>query len=156
MNCKKINLSILLLGLMATVLVALPGCKDDENSETEKTTAEKIVGKWNVEGSYEKLNGEWVRMNDGTDIGWYYFNPDGTLEACRYIGEDEYTARMKWNVEEATGHLLIFGLNGESAEVTGIFENDDRFSFYYTTEMNPETGETRDGEFKEVLVRDKK
>lgn len=156
MNYKKISFSILLLGLMATVLIALPGCKDKKNDKAEQTLAEKMVGKWNFEGGYEKQNGEWVCISDADDEAWYDFKPDGTIDAYRHSGEVERSMLMKWSVDKETGDLRIFRESGEPVPIKAVFESDDQFYFYYTTGVEPSTGETREGEFKEVLVRDKK
>ena len=154
MNYKKISLSLLAFTLTAVVLVALPGCKDDE--KTEKSLAEKMVGKWNFEGGSEKQNGEWVRISDADDGAWYDFKPDGTVDAYRHSGEVERSMLMKWSVDKETGDLHIYSETGQPVPVTAVFETGDRFYFYYTTGTNPSTGETREGEFKEVLVREKK
>lgn len=156
MNCKKISLSILLLGMMAVIIVALPGCKDNKDKEAKKSLAEKMVGRWTVEGCYEKQNGEWMKISAADDEGWYEFKADSTVSAYQRTSGQEHAAEMEWSVDETTGdfHLTRDGKGTYPGKV--VFESDDRLTFLYTTNLDPSTGELHQGEFKDVLLRDKK
>ncbi|WP_158712746.1 hypothetical protein [Parabacteroides pacaensis] len=156
MNCKKMNLSILLLGLIAAIIVALPGCKDSKKDKAPQSLAEKMAGKWNVEGTYEKKNGEWVSISAPDDAGWYDFRTDGTVSAYQRTGGKEQTAEMEWSVDETTGEFSLTRNNNKSYPGKVVFESDDRLTFLYPTILDSSTGEPRQGEFKDVLLREKK
>lgn len=156
MNCKKMKSSILLLGLMAAIIIALPGCKDSKKDEAQQTLAQKMLGKWNVEGSYEKEDGKWVIISAPDDEGWYDFRADGTVSAYQRVSGQEQTAEMKWSVDETTGDFSLTRNNKEGYPGKVAFENDDRLTLLYTTTLDPATGELRQGEFKDVLLREKK
>lgn len=149
MNCKKITLSVFLLGVLATIIVALPGCKDDET-----LTTERMVGKWNVTGMYEKLDGEWVSIFGADDAGWYNFRSDGTVSAYQRTDGKEQEAEMEWHVDDTTGEFYLVKDNKRSLPGTVVFENDDQFALHYTTILDS-SGQPRPGEFKDILQRSK-
>lgn len=151
MKSRKITLSVLLLGIMAIIAVALPGCKD----KAEKSLAEKMIGRWNTTGSYEKLNGEWVKISGEGDKGWYEFRPDGTVSAYQLNSGQEQKVEMEWSVDEATGNCTLIRDNGKTHPGKVVFENDDRFAIHYTTTFDHSIGQTREGEFKDVQQRER-
>lgn len=152
MDSKKITLNVFFLAFIATIIVALPGCKDDSKDNGPKSFAEKVIGKWNVTESYEKIDGEWVGLFGTGDKGWYEFRSDGTLSAYQASSEGEHSAEMKWSVDEATGIFTFTQGNWQSEPLKAVFESDDRFFFLYTTSFDP-TGQSRTGEFKDVQER---
>lgn len=156
MNLKKMSLSVLLVGMMAAIIVALPSCKDSKKNETEKTLTEKVVGKWTVTGSYEKQNGKWVSIFGANDAGWYDFKADGTVSAYQRLSGNEQEAEMEWHVDNTTGEFYLVKDNKKSFPGKVVFENDDQFAIHYTTNRDAATGQTYQGEFKDVLQRDKK
>lgn len=156
MNCKKMTLNILLLGLMAAVVVALPGCKDDNKGEAQQSLAQKMLGKWNVEGSYEKKDGKWVIISAPDDEGWYDFRADGTVTAYQRVNGEEQMGEMQWSVDETTSDFSLMRNNNQIFPGTVAFESDDRLALLYTTTFDPAIRDTRQGEFKDVLLREKK
>lgn len=147
MNSRKINLRVLLLGIMASIIITLPGCKDDDS------LADKLVGKWNTTGSFEKQNGEWVNILREGDECSYDIRPDGTVTGYQRSGGRERTAEMTWSVDEETSTFSLHG-DGTSFSVKIVFDNDDQFSMYYTTNYDVSPENPRSGEFKDVNVRE--
>lgn len=153
MNTKKISLHVLFIGLMATLIVALPGCKDDKDGGEEKSLAEKIVGKWIVVDSYEKQGDKWVSLFGADDEGWYVFKTGGSVTAYQRSGDKEKTAEMTWSVDETTGMFILSQDDWQSEPLKVVFESDDEFSFYYTDYSDASTVQPRKGEFKDVHRR---
>lgn len=153
MKSRKITLSVLLLGIMAIIAV-LSGCKENKKNEVQKSLAEKIVGKWNVTGSYEKLNGEWVSIIGEGDECRYDFRPDGIVSAYQRNKGQELSAEIKWSMDEETGKCTFTQENGKVLPLKVVFDNDDQFSIYYTSIFDPSTGQHREGEFKDVQQRE--
>lgn len=124
--------------------------------ETQKTLAEKLIGKWNYFKSYEKINGEWVEIHSGMqDQGWFLgetaflFCEDGSSTAYGRSGEHEITLNMYWYVNNATGELRMVAKDGQTTELNVAIEVDGTLSVFYN--IKPSTGQIR--EFKDVLIR---
>lgn len=124
--------------------------------ETQKTLAEKLIGKWNYSKSYEKINGEWVEIHSGMqDEGWFLgetdilFCEDGSSTVYARFGEHERTLSMYWRVNNATGELRMVTKDGQTMELNVAIGVDGTLSVLYNLE--PSTGQTR--EFKNVLIR---
>lgn len=124
--------------------------------ETQKTLAEKLIGKWNYSKSYEKINGEWVEIHSGMqDEGWFLgetdilFCEDGSSTVYARFGEHERTLSMYWRVNNATGELRMVTKDGQTMELNVAIGVDGTLSVFYNLE--PSTGQTR--EFKNVLIR---
>ena len=122
--------------------------------ETQKTLAEKLIGKWNYSKSYEKINGEWVEIHSGMqDEGWFLaetaflFCEDGSSTAYGRSGEHEITLNMYWYVNNATGELRMVTKDGQTTELNVAIGVDGTLSVFYNIELS--TGQTR--EFKDVF-----
>ena len=126
--------------------------------ETQKTLAEKLIGKWNYSKSYEKINGEWVEIHSGMqDEGWFLaetdilFCEDGSSTVYARFGEHERTLSMYWRVNNATGELRMVTKDGQTMELNVAIGVDGTLSVFYNLE--PSTGQTVTREFKNVLIR---
>ena len=155
MNSKGNRLSVLLFAFMVALLVALPGCRNNNRGEAPKSIAERIVGKWNVTGICMKQNGEWKNTMDEDSEGRFEFRADSTVFIYRRSGDLKSTKEAKWGVEETT-YIFTITDEGQAYSTKMVFENEDRFAFHYTSTLDPSTGQPITGEFKEVLQRDKK
>lgn len=122
--------------------------------ETQKTLAERLIGKWNFSKSYEKKNGEWVEISFGLpDEGWYLYREDGSFTLYSRNGEDEMTGNMYWRVNNATGELRWINDDGQTSEVNVEIGADGSLSVFYSHNLDPSTGQVITGEFKDVLIR---
>ncbi|WP_349847131.1 hypothetical protein [Bacteroides cellulosilyticus] len=126
--------------------------------ETQKTLAEKLIGKWNYSKSYEKINGEWVEIHSGMqDEGWFLgetdilFCEDGSSTVYARFGEHERTLSMYWRVNNATGELRMVTKDGQIMELNVAIGVDGTLSVFYNLELS--TGQTVTREFKNVLIR---
>ena len=126
--------------------------------ETQKTLAEKLIGKWNYSKSYEKINGEWVEIHSGMqDEGWFLgetdilFCEDGSSSVYARFGEHERTLSMYWRVNNATGELRMVTKDGQTMELNVAIGVDGTLSVFYNLELS--TGQTVTREFKNVLIR---
>lgn len=126
--------------------------------ETQKTLAEKLIGKWNYSKSYEKINGEWVEIHSGMqDEGWFLgetdilFCEDGSSTVYARFGEHERTLSMYWRVNNATGELRMVTKDGQTTELNVAIGVDGTLSVFYNLELS--TGQTVTREFKNVLIR---
>ena len=126
--------------------------------ETQKTLAEKLIGKWNYSKSYEKINGEWVELHSGMqDEGWFLgetdilFCEDGSSTVYARFGEHERTLSMYWRVNNATGELRMVTKDGQTMELNVAIGVDGTLSVFYNLELS--TGQTVTREFKNVLIR---
>lgn len=128
--------------------------------ETQKTLAEKLIGKWNYSKTYEKINGEWVEIYSGMqDEGWFLgetdmlFCEDGSSTAYGRFGEHEITLSMYWNVNNATGELRTVTKDGQTTELNVAIGVDGTLSLFYSYDVDPSTGEPTKREFKAILIR---
>ena len=126
--------------------------------ETQKTLAEKLIGKWNYSKSYEKINGEWVEIHSGMqDEGWFLgetdilFCEDGSSTVYARFGVHERTLSMYWRVNNATGELRMVTKDGQTMELNVAIGVDGTLSVFYNLELS--TGQTVTREFKNVLIR---
>lgn len=122
--------------------------------ETNKTLAEKLVGKWKFSKTYEKKSGEWVEISFGIpDEGTYEYKEDGTATAYSRKGDNELTVNMKWSINNNTGEMLQMTDKGTSSIIVS-FEDDNTQILNYTDNFDPATGQVVKGEYKDVLVRE--
>lgn len=81
---------------MATMLVALPSCSDDEG-ETNMVVEENIIGTWAA--SDVAVDGSWVDPEDKPDYAFTAtFGEDGTYVGTGYVGAFSGTYLVKKNV----------------------------------------------------------
>ena len=128
--------------------------------ETQKTLAEKLIGKWNYSKTYEKINGEWVEIYSGMqDEGWFLgetdmlFCEDGSSTAYGRSGKHEIMLSMYWSVNNATGELRTVTKDGQTTELNVAIGVDGTLSLFYSYDVDPSTGEPTKREFKAILIR---
>lgn len=124
--------------------------------ETQKTLAEKLIGKWNYSKTYEKINGEWVEIHSGMqDEGWFLgetdmlFCEDGSSTAYGRFGEHE----IYWCVNNATGELRMVTKDGQTMELSVAIGVDGTLSLFYSLNADPSTGVPTKKELKAILIR---
>lgn len=121
--------------------------------ESQKTFAERLVGKWIYRGTFEKVNGEWMPCSFAIpDEAWNEYREDGTLASHVRIGNDVNDFDLRWSINNESGELRHF--KGEQSMSSNLsFEDDRSYSILYTENRNHTTGEVKTGEFKDVYVR---
>lgn len=123
--------------------------------ETQKTFAEKLVGKWVFNMSYEKKDGVWSESSFGLpDAGWYSYDGNGDCTAYSRSGDSELTVEMKWSVNNDTGELVWISEETKSSVMIDINEAGDELSVFYSNNFDPATGQVVTGEYKDILLRD--
>lgn len=123
-------------------------------SESDMTFSEQLLGKWEYVGSYEKVDGKWVESDFASvDEGYYILREggDGTVHV-RYSDIDD-TSEMTWSANGKTSELNITYTPEESiSEKVTLSEDGRGLSLYYSWCKDVDTGEVREGEFKDVFV----
>ena len=116
--------------------------------ETQKTLAEKLIGKWNYSKSYEKINGKWVEISLGLefDESGLLFREDGLVTVYSRNGEDENTHDMNWSVNTATGKLRCMYKGQKPMEVNIEIGVDETLSVF-------SPGQTTTGGAMAVFIR---
>lgn len=136
------------------MITAFTGCNDNnKDSETGilKPIAEHITGKWNLETSYMKKDGNWVESPMPEGQGQTYtIRTDGTVVSTVTAADGFTTLKAgKWTTDEKAGTLTlaimtvnVLSLNANSFEMG-----------QYGTNTDTETGETLETDFKWRLSR---
>ena len=116
--------------------------------ETQKTLAEKLIGKWNYSKSYEKINGEWVEISLGSEFdgSGLLFREDGLVTVYSRNGENENTHDMNWSVNNATGKLRCMYRGHKPMEMNIEIGVDETLSVF-------STGQTTTGGAMAVFIR---
>lgn len=122
---------------------------------TELNLAEKLLGKWSVVSTYEKVDGEWQETSFGMpDEGTQNYREDGTVDYYTRVGDLVNAYSMNWSINIKTGELF-WTADGSNINVTTIeFLSNDTLACYYTTNYDVRAEETKQGEFRDVFVRE--
>lgn len=132
-------------------------CNNDNGDMTSlKSLEEQLIGKWNFSKSYQKKDGQWQEITFGIpEEGWHHYNADGTVTFhSRMNGQDE-DSEMKWVVNNETGEMRWYELNPEKALTVNISVDGDTMTVLYVRNFDPSVGQVVEGEFKDVLIREK-
>ncbi len=122
----------------------------------EPLFAEKFIGKWNFSKTYEKKNGEWVETGYGIpDEGWYEYKENSSIAVYSRKADKEQTSEMIWAVNAATNEMKYYkDWGGEELYSCKVsFEDDNTINVFYSKNYDPATGKVKEGEFKDVLIR---
>lgn len=125
--------------------------------EGQKNFAERLVGRWHFSKSYEKKEGEWKEITYGIpDVGWYEYTEQGTFIAYSRQGDNEHTADpMQWKANAATDTVSYKPLDSDKVSRVRITLEDDRTMYvFYSVNFDPATGEMREGEYRDLLLKD--
>lgn len=125
-------------------------------NENKKNLAEQLVGKWAFQKTYEKkVNGEWVETNFAVpDNGWFKFGENGNCIQHTAKGGKEEEIELQWSIYMTTGEIRWSKDAKTSTTKVALSEDGNMLEHYYMGNRDAETGEIRDGEFKDVLVRE--
>ena len=132
-------------------------CNNDNGDMTSsKSLEEQLIGKWNFSKSYQKKDGRWQEITFGIpEEGWHQYNADGTVTFhSRMNGQDE-DSEMKWVVNNETGEMRWYESNPEKALTVNISVDGDTMTVLYVRNFDPSVGQVVEGEFKDVLIREK-
>lgn len=123
-----------------------------------KNLAERLVGRWIFSKTYEKKNGEWMETSYGRpDEGWHEYRENGSVVFHSRKGDRKQESEMVWNVNCTTGEMHWCKEWGapDFTTVTVLLDGDDTLSILYSKNYDPATGKVEEGEFKDVLRREK-
>ena len=140
--------------LSATFMISCNNGNDDKTSS--KSLENQIIGKWNFSKSYQKKDGQWQEITFGIpEEGWHQYNADGTvIFHSRMNGKDE-DSEMKWEVNNETGEMRWYESDSENALTVNVSVNGDTMTVLYSRNFDPTVGQVVEGEFKDVLIREK-
>lgn len=125
--------------------------------EGQKNFAGRLVGRWHFSKSYEKKEGEWKEITYGIpDEGWYEYTEQGTFIAYSRQGDNEHTTEaMQWKANAATDTVSYKPLDSDKVSRVRITLEDDRTMYvFYSVNFDPATGEMREGEYRDLLLKD--
>lgn len=125
--------------------------------EGQKNFAERLVGRWHFSKSYEKKNGEWEEITYSIpDEGWHEYTEQGTFIAYSRQGDNEHTSDpMQWKANAATDTVSYKPLDSDKVSRVRITLKDDRTMYvFYSVNFDPVTGEMREGEYRDILLKD--
>ncbi len=125
--------------------------------EGQKNFAERLVGRWHFSKSYEKKEGEWKDITYGIpDEGWHEYTEQGTFITYSRQGDNEHTTDpMQWKANAATDTVSYKPLDSDKVSRVRITLEDDRTMYvFYSVNFDPATGEMREGEYRDLLLKD--
>lgn len=154
MKTKAIILFLILTMLSGTALTSCGSVND--NDKELNILSKSIIGKWNFSKSYQKKDGKWQEITFGIpEEGWHHYNADGTVTFhSRMNGQDE-DSEMKWVVNNETGEMRWYESDPEKALTVNVSVNGDTMTVLYSRNFDPTVGQVVEGEFKDVLIREK-
>lgn len=115
------------------------------------------MGRWHFSKSYEKKEGEWKEITYGIpDEGWHEYTEQGTFTAYSRQGGKEHTAApMQWKANAVTDTVSYKPLDSDKVSRVRITLEDDRTMYvFYSVNFDPATGEMREGEYRDLLLKD--
>ena len=125
--------------------------------EGQKNFAERLVGRWHFSKSYEKKNGEWKEITYGIpDEGWHEYTEQGTFSTYSRQGDNEHTTDpMQWKANAVTDTVSYKPLDSDKVSRVRITLEDDRTMYvFYSVNFDPATGEMREGEYRDHLLKE--
>ena len=154
MKTRTILLLFSLTVLAGTFMTSCNSGNDDTISS--KSLEEQLIGKWNFSKSYQKKEGQWQEITFGIpEEGWHQYNADGTVTFhSRMNGQDE-DSEMKWAVNNETGEMRWYESDPGKALTVNVSVDGDTMTVLYARNFDPEVGQVVEGEFRDVLIREK-
>ncbi len=135
----------------------MTSCNNGNDGMTSsKSLAEQLIGKWNFSKSYQKKEGQWRIITFGIpEKGWHQYSADGTVTFhSRMNGQDE-DSEMKWEVNNETGDMRWYESDPGKALSVKVSVDGDTMTVLYSKNFDPVAGQVVEGEFKDVLIREK-
>ena len=127
-------------------------------NDTDRTLAERMVGKWTLSKRFKKVNGEWVEEKNLPVEAWAEFSESGLLNS--YTREFTTSEGIKsdniyWRVHEETGTVVCVN---PADRVPSFFrialeDNDNTMIMNSSENFNPELEEQTTTEYKDILIR---
>lgn len=122
----------------------------------EKHPVETYPGKWVLSRTYVKRDGQWVETAAGKpDEGWHEYSKNGLVTFHSRVGDKEQDSKMYWMVNCITGDMRWFESKPEEASTANVTIDGDTMTVLYSKSYDPATGQTVEGEFKDVLTLEK-
>lgn len=127
-------------------------------NDTDRTLAERMVGKWTLSKRYEKVNGEWVEEKNLPVEAWAEFLESGLLNSYARMfttSEGIKSDNIPWRVHEETG--TVWCVN-PADRIPSFFrialeDNDNTMIMNSSENFNPELEEQTTTEYKDILIR---
>ncbi len=128
----------------------------NDDSTSLNSLEEQLIGKWVFSKSYQKKDGQWKEITFAIpDEGWHEYSEDGFVKFhSRMNGKDE-DIKMHWMLDSDTGEMLWFVSNPEEASRVKVSVDGDIMTVLYSKNFDPVAGHVVEGEFKDVLIREK-
>ncbi len=153
----KIRNILLLLCLTLMSGTSLASCNNgDEDITVSNLTTKNIIGKWVFSKSYQKNDGQWKEITFGIpDEGWHEYCEDGFVKFHSHMNGKDEDVKMHWMLDSDTGEMLWFVSTTEEASRVKVSVDGDIMTVLYSRNFDPTIGQVVEGEFKDVLIRDK-
>lgn len=128
-------------------------------NDTDRTLAERMVGKWTLSKRYKKVNGEWVEEKNLPVEAWTEFSESGLLNS--YTREFATSEGIKsdniyWRVHEETGTVVCMNPVANGVPIffkIALEDNDNTMIMNSSENFNPELEEQTTTEYKDILIR---
>ncbi len=146
------------LVLMETVSYSKMKVHFQRANDMDKTIAERMVGKWSLSKRYEKVNGEWVEVENLPVECWSEFLESGLLNSYTRLfttSEGVKNDNMPWRVHEETGTVMYINPADRVPRFFRIAleDNDNTMIMNSSENFNPELEEQTSTEYKDILIR---
>ena len=148
------------LVLMETVSYSKMKVHFQRANDMDKTIAERMVGKWSLSKRYEKVNGEWVEVENLPVECWSEFLESGLLNSYTRLfttSEGVKNDNMPWRVHEETGTVMYINPADRVPRFFRIAleDNDNTMIMNHSENFNPELEEQTSTEYKDILIRNR-
>lgn len=146
------------LVLMETVSYSKMKAHFQRTNDTDRTLAERMVGKWSLSKRYEKVNGEWVEVENLPVECWAEFLESGLLNSYTRLfttSEGVKNDNMPWRAHEETGTVMYINPANRVPRFFRIAleDNDNTMIMNSSENFNPELEEQTSTEYKDILIR---
>lgn len=146
------------LVLMETVSYSKMKVHFQRANDMDKTIAERMVGKWSLSKRYEKVNGEWVEVENLPVECWAEFLESGLSNSYTRLSttsEGVKNDNMPWRVHEETGTVMYINPADRVPRFFRIAleDNDNTMIMNSSENFNPELEEQTSTEYKDILIR---
>ena len=128
-------------------------------NDTDRTLAERMVGKWTLSKRFKKVNGEWVEEKNLPVEAWTEFSESGLLNS--YTREFTTSEGIKsdniyWRVHEETGTVVCMNPVADGVPIffrIALEDNDNTMIMNHSENFNPKLEEQTTTEYKDILIR---
>lgn len=90
------------------------------------------------------------------DEGWHEYTEQGTFSTYSRQGDNEHTTDpMQWKANAVTDTVSYKPLDSDKVSRVRITLEDDRTMYvFYSVNFDPATGEMREGEYRDLLLKE--